>query len=178
MTPEQYKKLKQKEQTDKANKKFGAFGPQTFKSRSLQSFQKDLEQGKTSHLMPVFNAKEKLKQGQIKQQDIPYMQRGGNVSKRRRWCLAKLSVFVQILHNASHTFGINTVFKTLPTQWDDSDVRGAKKKGWNQYDKQYDANAKPATVDWMGANQRKGPSAAAAKSAPKEAPKKKGWFGF
>jgi hypothetical protein len=43
MSPEQYKKLQQKEATAKANKRFAAFGPQTFKSRSLKSFQEDLE---------------------------------------------------------------------------------------------------------------------------------------
>ena len=42
--------------------------------------------------MPVFNAKEKVRAGKLKAEDIPYMQRGGN--------------------------------------WDNSDVKGAKKKGW------------------------------------------------
>eukprot|EP00543_Licmophora_paradoxa_P008078 CAMPEP_0202453128 /NCGR_PEP_ID=MMETSP1360-20130828/11166_1 /ASSEMBLY_ACC=CAM_ASM_000848 /TAXON_ID=515479 /ORGANISM="Licmophora paradoxa, Strain CCMP2313" /LENGTH=198 /DNA_ID=CAMNT_0049072129 /DNA_START=154 /DNA_END=750 /DNA_ORIENTATION=+ len=78
MTPEQWKKQKEQEQKQRSSKKFGAFGPQTFKSRSFQSFQKDLEKGKTSHLMPVFNAKEKIKKGQLRQEDIPYMQRGGS----------------------------------------------------------------------------------------------------
>lgn len=61
-------------------KKFGAFGPQGFKSRSMQSFQKDLETGRAGHLMPVFNAKEKVKKGKLKAEDIPYMQRGGGAS--------------------------------------------------------------------------------------------------
>ena len=30
------------------------------------------------HLMPMMNAKEKLKKGAIKEEDIPYMQRGGS----------------------------------------------------------------------------------------------------
>lgn len=137
MTPEQYKKLKEKEAKNQANKRFGAFGPQTFKSRSLQSFQKDLEQGKAGHLMPMMNAKEQLKKGKIKQQDIPYMQRGGS--------------------------------------WDDADVKGAKKKSWNKYDKEYDANARPRGVDWMGVNQRSGPTATKNEKSPA---KKKGWFGF
>ena len=59
-------------------KNLGAFGVQTFKSRSLVAFQKDLEDGKTAHLMPMFNAKELLKQKKIKAEDIPYMQRGGS----------------------------------------------------------------------------------------------------
>lgn len=59
-------------------KKLGAFGPQSFKSRSLLAFQTDLEKGKAGHLMPVLNAKKKLKAGEIKQEDIPYMQRMGS----------------------------------------------------------------------------------------------------
>ena len=85
-------------------------------------------------------AKEQLKQGKIKQQDIPYMQRGGN--------------------------------------WDDSDVKGAKKKTANKYDKQYEANARPGRVDWMGANQRRGGPTAAAPKEQAPSQKKKGWFGF
>jgi len=76
MTPEQWRKLQTKEKASKASKNYGAFGPQTFKSRSLKAFQEDLEKGKASHLLPMFNAKQKLKQGKIKQEDIPYMQRG------------------------------------------------------------------------------------------------------
>jgi hypothetical protein len=76
MTPEQWKKVKQNESATKAAKKYGAYGPQSFKSRSLQAFQKDLEKGKASHLLPVFNAKEQIKSGKLKQEDIPYMQRG------------------------------------------------------------------------------------------------------
>ena len=76
MTPEQWKQMQAKEKAEKAKKNFGAFGPQSFKSRSLQSFQKEMEKGKADHLMPVFNAKEKMKAGKIRQEDIPYMQRG------------------------------------------------------------------------------------------------------
>ena len=76
MTPEQWKNLKQKENATNSAKNYGAYGPQSFKSRSLQAFQKDLERGKANHLLPVFNAKEELKAGKIKAEDIPYMQRG------------------------------------------------------------------------------------------------------
>lgn len=91
MSPEQYKKLKEKEDAQKKNKNLGAYGPQTFKSRSMISFQKDLEAGKASHLMPVFNAQEKLKKGLIKMDDIPYMQRQGSwdnsdiKGKKKEW---------------------------------------------------------------------------------------------
>eukprot|EP00546_Thalassionema_frauenfeldii_P004445 CAMPEP_0178915320 /NCGR_PEP_ID=MMETSP0786-20121207/11958_1 /TAXON_ID=186022 /ORGANISM="Thalassionema frauenfeldii, Strain CCMP 1798" /LENGTH=178 /DNA_ID=CAMNT_0020588411 /DNA_START=16 /DNA_END=552 /DNA_ORIENTATION=+ len=92
MSPEQWAKMQAAEKKKKAAKNFGAFGPQTFKSRSLRAFQEDLEKGKANHLLPMFNAKEKLKQGKIKQEDIPYMQRGGSWdnsdvsgAKKRSW---------------------------------------------------------------------------------------------
>ena len=79
----------EKEKAELKQKKLGAFGPQSFKSRSLLAFQTDLEKGKANHLMPVFNAKAKLKAGKIKQEDIPYMQRlgswdGSDVGKRTK----------------------------------------------------------------------------------------------
>jgi hypothetical protein len=43
----------------------------------MQSFQEAMERGETTHLMPMFNAEEKLKKGIIRKEDIPYMQRGG-----------------------------------------------------------------------------------------------------
>mmetsp|Transcript_20942 Transcript_20942/g.48368 ORF Transcript_20942/g.48368 Transcript_20942/m.48368 type:complete len:191 (+) Transcript_20942:122-694(+) len=113
-TPEQWKKKQEAEKVKKQSKNFGAYGPQGFQSRSLQSFQQDLEKGKAGHLMPVFNAREKMKSGQIKKEDIPYMQRGGN--------------------------------------WDNSDVKGAKKKSWNASDKKYKANPTPNKVDWSSRN--------------------------
>ena len=47
--------------------------------------------------MPEFNAKDRVKKGELKVEDIPYMQRGGN--------------------------------------WDNSDVKGAKKATWLPSDK-------------------------------------------
>ena len=88
----------------------------------------------------MFNAKEKLAKGEIKQEDIPYMQRGGS--------------------------------------WDNTDLKGAKKKGWNEVDKKYNANERPMSVDWMGLNRRQGPTAATQKKQQSSPPKKKGWFGF
>ena len=63
--------MKQEEMQKKQRLNYGAVGPRGFKSRSLQSFQEDLEQGKVGHLLPVFNSKQKLKSGQLKQEDIP-----------------------------------------------------------------------------------------------------------
>jgi hypothetical protein len=76
MSAEQYKKLIEKEREQKSKKKLGAYGPQSFESRSLKSFQQDLEKGISKHLLPVFSAQEKVKKGEIKMEDIPYMQRG------------------------------------------------------------------------------------------------------
>jgi hypothetical protein len=143
MSPEEYKRLKENERKNAANKKFAAFGPQTFQSRSMASFQKDLEQGKAGHLLPVFNAKEKLQKGVIKKEDIPYMQRGG--------------------------------------AWDNSDVKTAKRKEWNEMDQKYNANANQnLKLDWSGQGKQKGgpKSQQVAKNAAskKEAPKKSGGF--
>lgn len=76
LTAEQYKKIKEKETA--AAKNLGKVGPRGFKSRSFQSFQEALERGEAAHLLPVTNAKERLAKGEIKMQDIPYMQRGGS----------------------------------------------------------------------------------------------------
>lgn len=135
MTPEQWKKQQEAEKKATDSKNFAAFGPQSFKSRSMQSFQKDLEKGKASHLLPVFNAKEKIKKGELKVQDIPYMQRGG--------------------------------------AWDNSDVKGAKKKDWDTTDKTYNANASQGLGwDWSGKKERKGPPGYKASNNKKPAPPK------
>lgn len=70
--------MKEAEKLKEKGKKYGAVGPQSFKSRSLQSFQTDLEKGKTEHLLPVMFAKERVKKGELREEDVPYMQRGGS----------------------------------------------------------------------------------------------------
>mmetsp|Transcript_24840 Transcript_24840/g.58279 ORF Transcript_24840/g.58279 Transcript_24840/m.58279 type:complete len:216 (-) Transcript_24840:144-791(-) len=168
-TPEQYKKFKQQEKKKAAAKKnLGGMGPRGFKSRSMQSFQEAMERGEATHLMPVFNAKERVKRGEIKVDDIPYMQRGGN--------------------------------------WDNSDVKGAKKKSWLKSDKEYSDGGfkkeqsvsifgKGDGLDWSGKRARTGPSESVVGAAPKfgrnykapnvnningkkDPPKKKKMFGF
>jgi hypothetical protein len=98
-TKESYAKFKEEEAKKKQNKNLGRVGPKGFQSRSFQSFQEALERGEATHLLPVLNAKERVKKGELKWEDIPYMQRGGN--------------------------------------WDNSDVKGAKKVKWLQSDKDY-----------------------------------------
>ena len=92
------------------------------------------------HLLPVLNAKEKVRRGIIKPEDIPYMQRGNGAS------------------------------------WDNSDVKGAKRKEWNEKDKAYAANGSKDTIDWTGRNPRQGRRQNVAK---KDAlPEKKKIFGI
>jgi hypothetical protein len=105
LSREQWEKIKADDKKKNAGN-LGRAGPRGFQSRSMQSFQQDLESGKVGHLMPIFNAREKLAKGEIKMEDIPYMQRGGN--------------------------------------WDNSDVKGAKKLNWNDSDKRYQGPGKDA----------------------------------
>jgi len=66
-TKKQWAAFKAKEKKEKDAKNLGRLGPRGFQSRSMQSFQEALERGEADHLMPMFNAKEKLKRGEIKQ---------------------------------------------------------------------------------------------------------------
>ena len=97
LTKAQWAELKAKEK--KAKTGLGKIGARGYKSRSFDSFQRALEAGEATHLMPVFDAKKKVARGELKLEDIPYMQRGGS--------------------------------------WDNSDVKGAKKKRWLKEDKEY-----------------------------------------
>jgi len=168
-TKESWKKFQQKETDKKKKQNLGRMGPKGFQSRSFQSFQEALEKGEAGHLMPVFNAKEKIAKGEIKQEDIPYMQRGG--------------------------------------AWDNSDVKGARRKSWLKSDKRYAAGGYKKEqsksifgygegLDWTGKNARQGPEGVMG-AAPKfgknykapnvrdlkkgssgDKPKKKGMFGW
>ncbi|KAL7580807.1 hypothetical protein ACA910_001084 [Epithemia clementina (nom. ined.)] len=92
-TAESYKKFKEAEAKKNAGKNLGRLGPKGFKSRSFQSFQEALERGEAEHLLPVFNAKQKVAKGEIRMEDIPYMQRGGSwdnsdvkgAKNRKKW---------------------------------------------------------------------------------------------
>ena len=70
-TAESYKKFKEEEAKKAAKKNLGQLGPRGFQSRSMQSFQEAMERGEASHLLPVFNAKERVKNGELKVEDIP-----------------------------------------------------------------------------------------------------------
>lgn len=169
-TKESYAKFKAEEAKKKQNKNLGRLGPKGFQSRSFQSFQEALERGEASHLMPVLNAKERVKKGEIRMEDIPYMQRGGN--------------------------------------WDNSDVKGAKKIKWLKSDQEYASGGykkeqsvsifgKGEGLDWTGTRSRSGPVASSnpkpgvfaknykapivndlKKGQPQQEEKKKGLFGL
>lgn len=68
LTAAEWKNIQAKEREMKKN--LGKLGPRGFKSRSFQSFQEALERGETDHLLPVFNAKEKVRRGEIKKEDM------------------------------------------------------------------------------------------------------------
>jgi len=147
-TKESYAKFKEEERKKNAKKNLGGVGPKGFKSRSMQSFQEALERGEAEHLLPVMNAKERVAKGELKLEDIPYMQRGG--------------------------------------AWDNSDVRGAKKKRWLPSDKEY-ANGgfkkeqsvsifgKGEGLDWTGTRSRTGPTQP---TSSQKQPEKKKFFGL
>lgn len=71
MSVHEWHEIQRAEKNQRKTKNFAAFGPTSFKSRSLQGFQEDLEKGKSTHLFPAMHAKERLKQGHIKPEDIP-----------------------------------------------------------------------------------------------------------
>ena len=50
-----------------------------FRSRSFKEFTEGREMGTIEYNMPMENAKEKIKKGLIKPEDIPYMQRPGGM---------------------------------------------------------------------------------------------------
>ena len=75
-TAESYAKFKAEEKKKQQAKNLGRVGPKGFKSRSFQSFQEALERGEATHLMPVLNAKERVKKGELKKEDIPVSLQG------------------------------------------------------------------------------------------------------
>lgn len=69
----------QKKEKAVANKKIkmdGTSGMQ-FRSRTFEDFQKGREAGTLTYNMPVEKAMERVRKGELKMEDIPYMQRPG-----------------------------------------------------------------------------------------------------
>jgi len=140
-TKESWKAYQEKEkQKAQAKKNLGAMGPKGFKSRSFQSFQEALERGEAAHLMPVFNAEEKVRKGIIKREDIPYMQRGGS------W-------------DNSDVKGARKV------RWLNSDKDYAS--GGFKKEQSVSIFGKGEGLDWTGTQSRKGPSESVMGAAPR-----------
>ncbi len=73
LSREQWNLIKKGDNNTSRNKKLS---DKSFKSRSFKSFQEALERGeKGAKNFPIFNANEKLRRGEIRKVDIPYMQR-------------------------------------------------------------------------------------------------------
>lgn len=77
LTADEWDKIKKKERQQRRD--LGRSGARGFQSRSMQSFQEALEKGEAQHLMPV--DPRLVREGKIKAEDVPYMQRGGS------WCV-------------------------------------------------------------------------------------------
>lgn len=77
LTAEEYQKVKEQDKK-RLGKDLGKLGPKGFKSRSMQAWQEAFERGETGHTFAPFGYKEKLKKGEIKKEDVPYMVRQGS----------------------------------------------------------------------------------------------------
>lgn len=168
-TAKEWKALKEKEAKEKQARNLGRLGPNGFKSRSFQSFHEALERGEAKHLMPVFNAEEKVKRGEIKREDIPYMQRVRDI----RSVTKRLGMSIHALLTKKFYF----IFLQQGGSWDSSDVKGAKRLKWSKSDKEYASGGfkKEQSVsifgigeglDWTGTRGRSGPESVVG-AAPK-----------
>jgi urocanate hydratase len=77
LSEEEWQKIKKKD--NKKNLKFEGTSGMKFRSRSFKEFTEGREMGTIEYNMPMENAKEKIKKGLIKPEDIPYMQRPGGM---------------------------------------------------------------------------------------------------
>lgn len=185
LTPEQYKKLKEKE---KKKQDLGKIGARGYKSRSFQSFQEALERGEASHLMPV--DPRDVKSGKIPIEEVPYMQRGG------AWDGSDVKGFARIRAQAKQAQfkasggkkGAYTAGKWL--QSDKDYANGGEKKaqqyggffgmGGGAKKEEMKVDSKMTDQDmwrYSGATNMGG-SSKSKKAAADPAPKKKNIFGF
>lgn len=78
LNPEQWKKIKAEESRANKGKNLGKVGPRGFKSRSMQAWQEAYERGEASHAFAPLNYRQRLQNGELRLNDIPYMVRGGS----------------------------------------------------------------------------------------------------
>lgn len=93
LTSSEYKKIKQQDR-NKMGKDLGRLGPRGFQSRSMQAWQEAYERGETGHAFAPFGYREKLKKGEIRKDEVPYMVRpngkwdnsdAGAFARRQKW---------------------------------------------------------------------------------------------
>lgn len=75
LTEAEWKKIQNNEKTTKNLGKSGI--SKGFRSRSLTDFLIMRENGEAEYNFPVFFAKERIESGELKEKDVPYMQRKG-----------------------------------------------------------------------------------------------------
>jgi hypothetical protein len=187
-TPESYKKFKEDEKKKASKKNLGGVGPRGFQSRSMQSFQEAMERGEASHLMPVFNAAERIKKGELKKEDIPvslyyiYYQHHhvDDVDDVVLMMMLMLCVYMSLFHCCIQfaNLCIYVQYMQRGGAWDNSDVKGVKKNKWLSSDKEYASGGflkeqsvsifgKGKGLDWTGKEGRTGPSESIPGAAPK-----------
>ena len=100
-----------------------------------KGFQEDLEKGKAKHLFPTMFAKEQIKRGQLKQEDVPVRPELGI-----RHCPYELRTCRLLLYLTPYTFHFPPIqYMQRLGSWDDSDIKGAKKKDWSDTDKRMES---------------------------------------
>jgi hypothetical protein len=77
LTADQYAKIRQQD-SEKMKGDLARLGPRGFKSRSMQAWQEAYERGEAGHTFAAVGYKEKLRLGEMKWEDVPYMIRGGS----------------------------------------------------------------------------------------------------
>ncbi|CAB9496414.1 expressed unknown protein [Seminavis robusta] len=77
LTAAEYQKIKAQDRKN-LGKDLGRLGPRGFKSRSMQAWQEAFERGEAGHTFAPFGYRAQLKKGEIKDEDVPYMVRGGS----------------------------------------------------------------------------------------------------
>lgn len=78
LSKKQYEKIKKAEANKNKGKNLGALGARSFKSRSLEAWQKAHEKGQASHVFAPVGYRDKMKKGLMKKVEVPYMVRGGS----------------------------------------------------------------------------------------------------
>ena len=89
LSPAEYQKIKQQDR-QKMGKDLGRLGPRGFQSRSMQAWQEAYERGETGHAFAPFGYREKLKKGEIRMEDVPYM-----VRKNGKWDNSDAGLFAR-----------------------------------------------------------------------------------